>query len=412
MKSFDVVVVGAGPSGGHCARLLAKSGKKVLLVEQYENFYKNNFSSAVTPIEMLAQFDLPESIVGSFWNEIAIVTTKVNQSWQSEKRLGAVLNFAKLREFLANEVALHGGEVWMGYCYVRHEQHEGETRVEFKQRTGEQILQVSAKVLVDATGPLRALMYEKESDKPDFLSGTGIEYLIEVSDEDYQKYSNELIFFLGHKWMPKGYSWIFPMEKNLLKVGAARLNEAHKIVTQKATFKHYIEMVINEYIQAKEYKIIEIHGGTLQYSIGLQDIYYKDNIIAIGDAVSTVNFLGGEGIRHGMYSAELGSHYIHKYLDHQISSFANYQKQMQDHFAVKWNLSVRLGMKKYLEDSDDLLDKGVSYLGSLTTEDLMEILFQYNFTKLYKGFGRLLKRKMDSFFQGIRKAVNWKFKIQ
>src|SRR4028119_886515 len=100
MKRFDVVVVGAGPSGGQCARLLAKSGKKVLLVEQYENFYKNNFSSAGTPIETLNQFDLPESVVGSFWEKIVIVTTKASQTWQSENRLGAVLNFAKLREFL------------------------------------------------------------------------------------------------------------------------------------------------------------------------------------------------------------------------------------------------------------------------------------------------------------------------
>ncbi|MBD2041410.1 NAD(P)/FAD-dependent oxidoreductase [Microcoleus sp. FACHB-672] len=412
MKSFDVVVVGAGPSGGQCARLLAKSGKKVLLVEQYENFYKNNFSSAGTPIETLNQFDLPEDVVGSFWDKIVIVTTKASQTWQSEKRLGAVLNFAKLREFLAREVESQGGEVWMGYRYIRNEQNDGKTIVEFKQRTGDEILQVSTQVLVDATGPVRALMYEKESDKPDFLSGTGIEYLIEVSEEDYNKYSQSLIFFLGHKWMPKGYSWIFPMENNLLKVGAGRLNETHKIVTEKATFKHYIELIIKEYIQAKEYKIVEIHGATLQYSKGLQDIYYKNNIIAIGDAVSTVNFLGGEGIRHGMYSAEIACDYISKYLDNQIPDFADYQKQMQQHFATKWNLSERLGMKKYLEDSDELIDKGVSYLSSLTAEDLMEILFHYNFSKLYKGFSRLLKRKIYSLFQGVRKAVNWKFKIQ
>ena len=53
-------------------------------------------------------------------------------------------------------------------------------------------------------------MYEKEKDKPDFLSGTGIEYLIEVEPEIYNKYSGDLILFVGDKWMPKGYSWIFP----------------------------------------------------------------------------------------------------------------------------------------------------------------------------------------------------------
>ena len=77
MKSFDVVVVGAGPAGGQCARLLAKSGNKVLLVEQHEDFYKNDFSSAATPLETLEKFDLPEEVVGTFWKKIVIVTTNL-----------------------------------------------------------------------------------------------------------------------------------------------------------------------------------------------------------------------------------------------------------------------------------------------------------------------------------------------
>lgn len=412
LKYFDVVVVGAGPAGGHCARLLAKAGKRVLLVEQFEDFSQNNFSSAGTPIETLAKFDLPESVVGSYWNQLVIVTTKVEQVWPSENCLGAVLNFAKLREFLANEVIKNGGEVWLGYRYLSYQQIDGKNIVEFKQRIGDERRTVKAGILVDATGPIRAVMYNKESEKPDFLSGTGIEYLIEVSETDYQKYANSLIFFLGHKWMPKGYSWIFPMEPNLLKVGAGRLNENHKIVANKETFKYHIELIINDYIQAKDYQIIEIHGATLQYSRGLNDIYYQENVIAIGDAVSTVNFLGGEGIRHGMESAEIASRHILKYLNHEISSFSTYQQEMKQRFAVKWNLSERLGMKKYLEDSDDLIDRGVAYLKSLKAEDLMEILFDYNFSKLYKGIGRIFKRKFVRFMESLKKTIKGQFKIK
>ncbi len=43
MKKFDVVVVGGGPAGGQCARILAKLGRRVLLIERFKDFTKNSF---------------------------------------------------------------------------------------------------------------------------------------------------------------------------------------------------------------------------------------------------------------------------------------------------------------------------------------------------------------------------------
>ena len=40
--SYDVIVIGAGPAGGQCARELAEKGKKVLLVDKAKNFAINN----------------------------------------------------------------------------------------------------------------------------------------------------------------------------------------------------------------------------------------------------------------------------------------------------------------------------------------------------------------------------------
>lgn len=404
MKSFDVVVVGAGPAGGQCARLLAKSGYNVLLTEQQENFYKNDFSSAATPIEILERFDLPKEVVASTWQKLVIVTTNINRSWESTKVLGSVLNFAKLRKFLASEVEASGSEVWLGYRYINYSQENGKTLVTFKQRGGD-IVTVSTRLLVDATGPARAVMHNKHSNKPAYLEGTGIEYLIEVAEEDYDNYANALIFFLGHKWMPKGYSWIFPMEKekNRLKVGAAYLRSEHKIVERTEAIRYYIELIIKEYIKPKEYTIVDVHGSTLKYSLGLNDIYYKDNILAIGDAVSTVNFLGGEGIRHAMHSAEIACKHINNYLNNQKVDFINYQKEMHKVFAPKWDLSARMGMRRYLVDSDEKIDKGVAYLSPLRVEDMMDILFYYKFEKLSKGLRAYLIRKIRSLVEGFVK---------
>lgn len=395
LKKFDIVIVGAGPAGGHCARILAKSGRKVLLAEQNDNFHKNDFSSAATPLETLSQFDLPESVIGSFWHKLTIETSKVSQTWESPESLGVVLNFAKFRAFLAEEVSRFGGEVWLGYRYTGHSQANGETTVEFKQLSDSKLIKVSAKVLVDATGFARAIMYDKENEKPAFLSGTGIEYLIEVEPEIYNKYANDLIFFLGDKWMPKGYSWIFPMEQNRLKVGAGRIFLDAKTLKNLSPLKKYIDLLIDEYLKSKNYKIIDKHGSTLKYSRGLQDIYWKDNIIAIGDTVSTVNFLGGEGIRHGMDGAEIAGKYIEKYLDGKISDFGDYETQMHRKFDNKWHISERLAVRKYIDDvNDELTDRTLSYLKYMKTKDVMDILFYYKFEKISRGVGGYLLRKI------------------
>lgn len=403
----DVVVVGAGPAGCHCARLLAKSGYSVLLAEQHADFYQNDFSSAGTPIETFEQFGLPKEIVGSFWHKIVVVTTNISRTWESEKTLGAVLSFAKLREFLAQEVEIFGGKVGMGYRYSKYVQQDGKTLVEFKQRGVEKPITVSTKVLVDATGPLRAVMYNKESEKPEFLQGTGIEYLIEVSAEIYQKYADSLIFFLGHKWIPRGYSWIFPMDKNRLKVGAGYLKVEHQVVKRTEPLRYYIELIIKDYLKTSDYQIIDTHGSTLKYSSGLNDIYYKNNIIAIGDAVSTVNFLGGEGIRHAMFSAEIACKHIENYLVNSDADFAKYQKEMHQHFAPKWNISEKMGIKRYLIDSDQKIDRGIAYLSGLSAQDMVDVLFHYKFERLSKGLGEYLRRKLGLLWQKTS-PIKWR----
>lgn len=406
MECFDVVVIGAGPAGGQCARQLTQVGQRVLLIEQHETFSKNDFSSAATPLETLEKFNLPETVIGSYWQNLVIVTTNIHQKWQSPTPLGAVFDFAKLREFLATEVKSQGGKVWMGCRYLQYIKNHQNTIVEFKKRSTGEIIQVETQILVDATGPARAVMYNKKEPQPNYLTGTGIEYLIELSKIDYQQYSQDLIFFLGHRWMPRGYSWIFPMANNRLKVGSAQLNCSHAWVNQTQTLRSYVELLLTEYLGGISYKVINYHGGMLKYCSGLEDIYYNDNIIAIGDAVSMVNMLGGEGIRHGMQNANIACGYIQDYLTGKITDFAGYRQEIRQSYARTWNWSEQMGLSKYLKYSDQSIDKGVSYLKDLSLEDMMAILFDYDFKRLYKAGFKYLRYKIVSIWTRLKLKLN------
>jgi digeranylgeranylglycerophospholipid reductase len=391
---YDVVIVGGGPAGGHCGRLLSEKGYRVLLVEQHSSWQDNNFSSAASPLEILEQFNLPETVVARFWKNIEIISTSIHRSWSSPQPLGVVFDFAKLRGFLASEVLRWGGEVRLGCRYLKYQQMENKLIV-FLRSKGQEIETVNTRLLVDATGYARAVMYNHRREKPNFLKAVGIEYLIAVPEQDYQKYQDNLVFFLGHKWSPKGYGWIFPMDNQQLKVGGAWLDEKHPYIPEVKPLKSYIKQIIKTYMNLSKYDIIDTHGSILEYSLNLQDIYYQEpNIIAIGDAVSTVNFLGGEGIRHAMKGAEIACQYIEEYLQGKSRNFAAYQQAMQEYFQPKWSLSDRLSRKVYLEYSDTRIDQGVSYLKYLSRQDIIDILFYYKFEKYTKGLGAFLVSKV------------------
>jgi digeranylgeranylglycerophospholipid reductase len=399
VSSFDVVVVGAGPAGGHCARQMAARGHRVLLIERFKNFDRNSFSSAGTPMETLSQFDLPGSIVGSFWNQLVIVSSNSAGHWESANNLGAVLDFAKLRQFLADEVVRLGGELWLGCRYVRHTEQEGVVTVTIKNNLTQTEIEVQTKVLVDATGPARAITCRRGQPQPELITGTGLEYLLEVDAAAYERNAKALTFFLGHKWIPKGYSWIFPMEQNRLKVGAGILNQPHQVVRSVKPLPYYVDLLIQDYLQPEDYKILDIHGETLRYSRELADVYTEGAVLAIGDTVSTVNFLGGEGIRHAMVSAEVACRYIDRYLKQERPDFAGYKAEMHDIFLAKWKLSERLGMKKYIEDADALVDRVVDLLKPMSLEEIVEVLFYYRFEKVSKSVWQYGIRKIQGKIQ-------------
>ncbi len=396
-EQFDVVIIGAGPAGGHCGRRLAQQGYRVLLVERFRDFYRNNFSSGGTPLETLSRFDLPDSVVGSPWRRLVIVTSQRRGDWAAEQPQGVVLDFAQLRQFLADQVAHLGGTVRMGCRYVRHQETPAGVVVTLRDNLAQRQRVVQAQVLVDATGAARAVMEpgglgQRGDDR--LLTGTGIEYLITVDPDTYDRHGDALTFLLGHHWIPKGYSWVFPMGQGRLKVGAGVVNRAHRVVKTVKPLKAYVELLIQDYLRPQHYEILDIHGETLRYSLGLGDRYADGRVIAIGDTVSTVNFLGGEGIRHGMVSAEIAQDFITGVLQGTRPDFSGYREAMHRQFLVPWRMSERLALKKYLSDSDRLVDKVVTYLAPFSLEEVVAILFDYRFEKISKGFWAYLRHRL------------------
>jgi len=383
-EEYDVIVIGGGPAGGQTSRVLAEKGRKVLLVEKYKNFSLNNFSSAGMTLEPLKEFNLPEKVIGAYWNNMVIQCTKKSYTWSGNSKKGVVLNFEILRQFLAEETIKHGGDVLMGFKYLKKHVKDDIVTVELINTENKEIVKLKTRLLVDATGPLRKVMYDSNENQPEMILGSGTEYEIEVEQEVYDKFKNQLLFFLGHKWSIKGYSWVFPMQNRILKVGAGKthLKSIDQEKTNKTT-RTITEKIISEYIQTKEYRIIDKHGGILRYSIGLNDKFYHNKVIAVGDAISAINPRGGEGIRYAMQSAELACDYIDKYLKTGKEDFKLYRKTWRQRKLLKWKLSEYSGRRMYSRYTDSQVENRVRFFHkNFTIDEMIQSLFNFKYNKI------------------------------
>jgi digeranylgeranylglycerophospholipid reductase len=370
---FDVIVIGAGPAGGKCALELAKKGIKTLLVERFENFDQNNFSSAGMLTSTLNEFDIPTEIVGQYWSNFVVHSS------------------GKLKSYFATQFEKNGGKLLLHTTYVSKKHIKNGVAVELFSKKNNEKRSYTCKLLVDATGPARKVMYDHNETQPKMISAIGIEYLIQVSDNDYNKFKNDLVFILGQKWCNDGYSWIFPMHKNILKVGSGRIQFDSK---KNTSLKEITENLISNFMNIAEYSIIDVHGGNVRIADKYNDIFYKNRVLAIGDAVSTINPLGAEGIKYAIEHAEMNIPYIVKFVKSNKNRFYVARFKWRKKYLLKWKICLILSKRIY-KYTDSQIDSGLKkYIKLTSKEDVIENLFRFNFKNIRKKIVKIVYQKL------------------
>ena len=376
MQTYDVIIVGAGPAGGQCARELAQSGANVLLIDKAKDFSINNFSSAGAPNDILSNYNLPESIVATHWSKLHMHSSHNDYTWDSPTPVGVVLDFMKLRSFLSAETTKAGGQTKLGLIYVNHSHTQEHVEVTLKNTQTQKEEKYHCRVLVDATGCERQVL-AKKTNKNKAVIATGIEHLIEVPPDIYQRHSDSLCFYLGRKWMPQGYAWIFPMEENKLKVGVGRYFQNETIVPHIKSYHFYLDHLIQQTLGRSEFKTLDKHGKTLTYTYGQKDPHYDRNVIAIGDSISSVNPLAFEGIRHAMASGKIAAKHIQQHLNGSESSFSPYSRDMRKYFGWKWYICEKLMHVIYRQPDENKVDLMLKTFQNFSYPEMMELCFQY-----------------------------------
>ena len=379
----EVLVVGAGPSGAELARLLAQAGVDVLLVDRLRHLGQAAFSSAALPLETLDRFGIPAHVVAARWSGWQLVGPgEQRRLWSAGQPLGAVLDFGALRQWLAGQAQAWGARLQLGVTALGwHQDGAGVCTVVRDGAAGRRLLR--SRWLVDASGEGRALIGEQASLADPLVAGLGVEWLLQVDPEQQRPWADRLSFFLGSDWVRQGYGWVFPMAPGQLKVGVCRLADPSR--GQPALALELGALLRRCGLGHAE--VLDRHGGRIRSTLRRQEPHRLGRLLGLGDAVSTANLLGGEGIRHALASARVLAPLLLEALAKPADSAGldRYPSLLRRELGWRWSLSGRLARRTWLgladAGADARLERLLAGLQTRRAEDLSALLFDYRFER-------------------------------
>ncbi len=201
---FDAVVIGGGPGGLHCARLLAENGVSVLLLERNLTIGKKVCAGGITNGGLLRL--LPESLLQRSFSSQLIETRHQKAALHAERSIIATLDRQELGSFMASEATRAGVEIMTG---ARLESIE-ENRLIYR-CLGKRYSQ-SFDFLVGADGSHSKVRASLGLKNRRSNMGIGLHYRVQGHFTDMLWHFDPAVFRCG-------YSWIFP-HRDYASVGA------------------------------------------------------------------------------------------------------------------------------------------------------------------------------------------------
>lgn len=335
MKSeYDIVVVGAGPSGSIAARFAAEQGVSVLMLEKDRDVgYPVRCGEAVS-MAGLEEFIRPNpkwiaTEITSF-SFIFPDKTIINVPLEAK---GCILERKIFDYELANIAAQNGADI-LTRAYVNGLLIEDNkvTGVKYEYR-GEQI-EIKAKIVIAADGVEsrvgRWAGLKTYSDFRDMESG------IQVTASKVYTNEHTCYFYWGNIYAPHGYLWVFPKGNGIANIGLAITGDIGK---KRSALSYLNEFMDNNYPDAS---ILTQVAGGIPFAPTLEKIA-SPGIMLVGDAARQINPLSGGGIISGMIGGSIaGKMAGEAILSNNLDAIFNYQKKWHDRIGKKHEMLNRI----------------------------------------------------------------------
>jgi len=310
MKTYDVIIVGAGPAGLICAEKLAGSGLSILLVEKDTVFGDKVCAGGLTRKD-LSIYEFPDELIARKVCKTAVHSPRRLSQAETPEPIVITMDRKDLGRFQRSR--LEGSDVEVISGSRVKEVKDGGVITSDNQEFG-------YTYLVGADG--YASVVRRYLNIPVKRKLIGIQYVVPMQNDD-----PKLEIFLDNRYFHAWYGWIFP-HRDVMSVGCccdARFLSAAKL---KENFHRWLDK-----------KGIDISKGEYQsapISYDFRGLRFN-NIFLVGEAAGIASGLTGEGIYQSLVSGIEVAEYIK----------GREEESEQMRFVRKYNL-IQLRTMKFL----------------------------------------------------------------
>tara|TARA_R110002049_G_scaffold2846_14_gene23206 strand:+ start:7677 stop:8780 length:1104 start_codon:yes stop_codon:yes gene_type:complete len=293
-KTYDVVIIGAGTAGLMLARELGKYKCKTLLLDRRKDLLNFSFKTLASFMN-LKDFDLSENIVAQKINTTVVHSKRIKSEIKEDL---CILD----KEILHKELL---ASLDSNYIDVKTGVHVNDI---FKENSEDTYTHISdkkgeiykGKIFVDASGTVGVISKKVGLLDSTNTVATGVEYNVK-----YHGNSNEMHLMIG-KTYEGGYGWIFPLKNERAIIGFGTLEET-LFKGLKSRLNKIIELPKFKKLVTKDNDLVE--GGSIPITPVIEK-FTLNNLICVGDSVSQVNPIVGEGYKFIFEAAIMASKHI------------------------------------------------------------------------------------------------------
>ncbi len=378
-ERYDVIVVGAGPGGSITAKTCAEAGLEVLLIEKRQEIGDPVRCAEGVGKEGLKRHIQPDNrwiaaeVKGS--KILAPDGTEIKMSEEaSSGKAGYTLERKVFDRALAQQAAMAGAEVMVKTRATGLLRKNGRVTGINAMYMGE-MHEIRADIVIGADGVESKVGRWGGIDtslKPGDID-TCAQFLVSNIDAgDYSK------FYLGEKYTPGGYVWVFPKGKHTANVGLGLLGSKSGNVRAITL----LEKFIKDYMP--QAKILEMVVGGVPVSGPIKQTV-TDGLMLVGDAARQSDPLTGGGIINAMDAGKMVGEVCIK-----AKEKGDYSVKTLKEYEDKWRATIGKELSKsllvknmLLKLTDEQLNQLAHSLNGIDTskmelKDVLRILFKNN----------------------------------
>lgn len=363
--STDIVVVGAGPAGCTAAKTAAELGANVVLLEEHSVPGLPVFCGEAISAEVLAAVGLkPESpIVNEPIRKANIYAPNGKcVTISTDRVLGYTINRDIFDGLLADK-AVASGVTLMVDTRAREVTKKNGVVVGVKAEHNGEALLIKSKIVIGADG--HASIVRRSALGIPYFKSFAVCAQYTLTGLNIQE-PDAVEVWLGRKYAPGGYAWVFPKSRTVANVGiGAGMQQATKPAIR------YLQYFINQSPKLRDGAIINRTGGICPVT-GTLDKIVDDGVMLVGDAAGQTIPMTGAGVESAIHAGKIAGRVASKAIQEGDTSKTRLEEYPET-FNRHWGKLME-NSKRTLNIYDALNDEDLNKVSEIITPEQMKSL--------------------------------------